>query len=105
MSAWTDFKEWLWPSMPPPAPAMTRSQREDMQATQRWREHNRLARQAGCMCGRPATEVRYDHRNRGGVPVEFWSCDEHVGVNSWVKLNNGPGYIPANDERTEFWHD
>ncbi len=52
-------------------------------AEARWTENNRRAREAGCHCGRPATEVRYDHRNVGRVPVEFWSCSEHVGVEMW----------------------
>ena len=52
-------------------------------AEHRWTAHNAAARTAGCPCGQPATEVRYDHRNLGSVPVETWTCVEHVGAEMW----------------------
>ncbi|WBB94115.1 hypothetical protein [Verrucosispora sp. WMMC514] len=53
-------------------------------AERRWRALNAAARAAGCRCGQPATEVRYDTRNVGSVPVETWTCTEHVGAEMWV---------------------
>lgn len=55
----------------------------DRAAGRRWKAINRAKRAAGCPCGRPATEVRYDHSNTGPVPVETWTCDEHVGASGW----------------------
>ncbi len=45
---------------------------------------NRAKRAAGCLCGKPATDVRYFDGNVGSVPVEFWTCAEHVGVSAWM---------------------
>ncbi|WP_341719850.1 hypothetical protein QQG74_09190 [Micromonospora sp. FIMYZ51] len=56
---------------------------ETLQAERRWRAHNAAARAAGCPCGQPATEVRYDNRNTGSVPVETWTCADHVGAEMW----------------------
>lgn len=56
---------------------------EEAQASRRWTENNARAKAAGCHCGKPATRVRLDHRNVGWVPVETWTCDEHVGVEAW----------------------
>jgi hypothetical protein len=58
-------------------------------ASARWAERNQRAREAGCRCGRPATEVRYDHRNIGSVPVEFWTCTDHVDVEQWRSQDGG----------------
>lgn len=54
------------------------------EAEKRWTAHNTAARAAGCPCGQPATEVRHDHRNVGNVPVETWTCTEHVGAEMWA---------------------
>lgn len=58
---------------------------DERAAERRWRQRNAEKRAAGCQCGAPATEVRYDYRNVGSVPVEFWTCAEHVGVASWSR--------------------
>jgi hypothetical protein len=52
-------------------------------ATLRWAKTNRQRREAGCPCGRDATEVRHDHDNNGDVPVETWTCWEHVNAAAW----------------------
>jgi hypothetical protein len=76
-----------WPGMPwdsrlmvetPRLHGETFEQHEYRMATERWRRGNLQARIAGCHCGLPATQVRYDHRNTGSTPVEFWTCDDHI---------------------------
>lgn len=69
-------------------------QRYDVRAAERrWRARNREKREAGCQCGAPATHVEYDHRNVGSVPVESWTCAEHVGAASWSQTDGGP-WVP-----------
>lgn len=51
--------------------------------TARWEATNERAREAGCKCGRPATQVRWYG------PSATWTCDEHVGVNSWSGTDRG----------------
>lgn len=72
----------------PEIDAVVPSWRTDDAASQaRWEIRNRRAREAGCPCGKPATEVsRYPLGN--GAAHESWTCDEHVGVESWA---GGPG--------------
>jgi hypothetical protein len=65
---------------------------EDRLAGLRWTEINYLNKEAGCKCGRPAAEVRYDDRNAGPVSVEMWTCADHVGVVSWQL--KGEEWIP-----------
>lgn len=70
-------------------------------AEQRWRARNREKRAAGCQCGAPATHVEYDHRNVGSIPVEFWTCAEHVGVAMWSRTGmDGPwvAYWPRSEQ-------
>lgn len=60
-------------------------ERREVRAVEgRWRRINAEKRAAGCRCGSPATEVRYLHGNVGSVPVEVWTCAEHVGVSAWA---------------------
>jgi hypothetical protein len=59
-------------------------------AERRWRQVNAEKRAAGCPCGKPSEVVQYDHRNLGSVPVETWTCAEHVDVYGW--MNNVPNY-------------
>lgn len=73
---------WLLP--PRPESFEEYEARRVREAEERWRVRNEEKRAEGCPCGQPATEVRYDHRNVGSVPVETWSCAEHVGVTSWA---------------------
>lgn len=56
---------------------------------ERWARRNAERKAAGCRCGRPATHVAYNYSNVGEVPVEFWTCAEHVGVNVWVLGSDG----------------
>jgi len=62
-----------------------RPRNEVLEAESRWRIHNEKAYQRGCYCGAPSAVVRYDHRNTGSVPVEFWTCKEHEGVEGWSR--------------------
>ncbi len=62
-------------------------------AERRWRRINRQARQAGCRCGRPATQVQEFGDTVGRVPYQVWTCDDHVGVVSWSGV--GPDAVPA----------
>lgn len=63
---------------------------EAERAAERWREHNRVAREAGCKCGAPATHVRYGYGTVGGVPAEVWTCAAHINVNGWIGVGDGP---------------
>lgn len=65
---------------------------EERAAAARWREHNRRAREAGCPCGEPATEVNYVHGTVGGVPMEVWTCKIHEGMSSWTTV--GASFTP-----------
>lgn len=62
---------------------------EEEQASLRWAARNAEAFAAGCKCGRPATRVRLDHRVLGHVPVEYWTCDEHINTESWTRRGDG----------------
>lgn len=66
---------------------------EHEKASRRWAAINAQHRADGCQCGKPATEVRYDRDNSGSVPVEFWTCADHVDVRSWTSENDGT-WIP-----------
>jgi hypothetical protein len=56
---------------------------EERMAEMRWRQRNAEMRAAGCPCGRPATHVQVIGGNLGSVPVEFWHCDEHAGMDGY----------------------
>lgn len=56
----------------------------ELEASSRWMERNREERALGCRCGQPAAHVTYHGGNLGVVPVEFWTCAKHVGVNAWT---------------------
>lgn len=58
-------------------------------AEARWRARNAAVRVRGCRCGKPATVCRTHFWNVGDVPVEFWTCAEHVGVNVWLQNPDG----------------
>lgn len=62
------------------------------QASRRWAKRNAEMKAAGCRCGQPATEVRFNHDNTGTVPVEYWTCVDHVGVNAWQNDGDGIWY-------------
>jgi hypothetical protein len=59
----------------------------------RWTRLNAEERLKPCRCGAQATAVRYDHRNAGRVPVEFWACWDHVDVVTWSRSGDGP-WVP-----------
>lgn len=83
-----------WPGMPwdesagmvetPRLRGETFQEHEFRMASERWRRGNLAKKEAGCQCGFPSTQVTFDYRNKGSVPVEFWTCDDHVGVSSWA---------------------
>lgn len=58
-------------------------------AEARWRAGNARKRAAGCPCGKPATEVAYDHPVVGRVPHETWTCAEHAGAEQWSGRPSG----------------
>lgn len=74
---------WLADLLVPRVGSAEYERREVRAAEARWRAINARKRAEGCLCGRPATEVRYDDRNTGSVPVEYWTCSEHVGASAW----------------------
>lgn len=75
----------------PPRVGTPEYERQETEAAERrWRETNRRKREAGCRCGAPATDVKYHHGNIGSVPVEFWTCAQHVGVSSWSRDGDAP---------------
>lgn len=63
------------------------------EAEARWRKTNeakrREAREQGCPCGAPATHVRRVPGAVGSVAPEFWTCAEHVNVNTWISAVGG----------------
>jgi hypothetical protein len=63
---------------------------------ERWRQINAAQRASGCMCGQPATHVRYSHGTVGVVRSETWSCSSHVNVNSWSRSADGT-WTPSGD--------
>lgn len=81
------LRNWIMP----PRPGTVAYDRETVAAAEaRWTANNQQKREAGCLCGRPATEVRYMPGNTGSVVAESWTCADHVGVNSWSGIS-GPG--------------
>jgi hypothetical protein len=78
---------------------------EVKQAEARWENSNAAAKARGCPCGQPATFVRRLNGNVGSVPVEVWSCREHINVNGWVKQAGEEHYSPSADfdDRIQEW--
>ncbi len=66
------------------------SPRDVRDSERRWREHNTSARNAGCPCGQPATEVRRDPWVMGSVPCETWTCADHADVGAWTFPPDAP---------------
>lgn len=63
------------------------------EAEVRWLARNREARTDGCRCGRPGTQVEYGSGFVGSVRPEWWTCDEHVGADSWTGRPGPDGEI------------
>lgn len=57
---------------------------EEAKASARWTRNNAKAYAAGCPCGRPAARVAIDYSSVGWVPIETWTCTEHVGAAGWA---------------------
>lgn len=75
----------FWPSIPHVESDTEYEARRIRESEARWRAINDQKCAEGCKCGAPATEVRYNHENVGSVPVEHWTCAEHVGASMWSK--------------------
>jgi len=72
-------------------------------AEDRWRTKNAESRAAGCPCGEPATHVAR-LPVVGSVPFEVWSCEAHVGVNSWTHSPGDAHYTAWPDEGRDTYH-
>jgi hypothetical protein len=73
-------------------------------AEARWRARNEATRARGCRCGKPATICLTADQNVGSVPVEFWTCADHVGVNVWLQHMDGTCQ-PADEIQARYLQD